>query len=194
VPDFSFCFSLSTFLILSRSLYFVPRTTHATTHNPIAHASWPSPPYPPSPLVALVSCSNPLKTLPCTLEFSFCFFSQALRSSVWLPHKTSYLHLTRNRAPPYLTSLTCISDLTLLPFPARHTRLDCTFKMSFLQGLGLRPKKVPFLFPLLCCVVSAVPPIPTNPPAPCTPLFSSPIPLKFLLCTIPNPPFFSFCI
>ena len=188
---FHFLFSLP---LNSRSLFFFPRTTHVTLAHPIAHTSSPYPPLPSPPTVALASCPKPLKTQPCTLEFSFCFFSQALLSRVWRPHKTFFPRSTWDRCPPDpLTPLPCISCLTLRPFPPRHTRLDCTFLREFLLGHGLGSKKVPFRLPLPCCVVCALPLPPPNPPAPTMPLLPYSSPLKILLRTL-TISFFPLCL
>jgi hypothetical protein len=128
-------------------------------HTPLVHI----PPYPSPAPVALMCCPNPLNTLPFTLEFSFCFFSQALLSSVWRPDKTYCLRATRDRCPPGpLTPLPYISGLTLLPFPPRQPCLDCSFDRSFSVELGQQHKKVSFLLPLPCCLVSALAHIPPN--------------------------------
>ena len=101
---------------------------------------------------------------------------------------TSYHRSTCDRWPlDPLTPLPCISCLMCLPFLARHTRLDRTFLRSFWSGHGLWPKKVPLLLTLACCVVFAMPPIPTNPPAQLLPLFCSPIPVKIHLRTLTGP-------
>jgi hypothetical protein len=98
---------------------------------------------------------TPSKLCLFALKLAVCFFLQALSSSVWGAHKTSDLRFPRDRWSPFpLTPPPCISWLTFLSFPFRHTSLDCTFSRYFLEGPGLRPKKVPLLLLLTCCFVS----------------------------------------
>jgi hypothetical protein len=131
-----FCFSLprhplSCFCHLhclsSPARHTPPPTT--LLHTPLAPIS----PYPSPPLVALVCSRNPPQTTSKTLNSLFVPSCRHSAHVSGAPHTTSYLRLTRDRCPlDPLTPLTCISGLTLLPLPARQTRLDCTFWRSFL--------------------------------------------------------------
>ena len=171
-------FALFMVLLLSRDTRNPP-TPHCTCLLPLSLPTDPPHPW------RLCAVLTPSKLCFFARTMSLCFFLQALSSSVWGAHKTSDLRYTRDRwAPSPLIPLTCISRFTFLFFPPRHISLDCTLFRSFLEGVGLLPKKVPLLLLLTCCFVSALAPIPPNPPAPATPLVASPYPVKIVVCTL----------
>jgi hypothetical protein len=119
-------------------------------HMPLAPIS----PYPPPPLVALVSCRNPPQTPLKTLEFSLCFFLQALCSSVWRPPHDLVSPFDAGQVlprPPKPSHMHFWSHDSSSPCQAHSPGLH--FLEVFFVGVGISAQKGSFPpFPhLLCC-------------------------------------------